>query len=696
MGTDTAEQTWFQRRAAVRVLAAQAKKGDRKAIDNLLRALEDASADVREAAAHGLAGIAEVGDVEVLTMLNKALQDESTDVRSSVLEALGVLAAGDANIITQIAHYATNMEKEQKVRVAALTALRMVGSVYWDSRHELLAPAVQTVADCTLEEDITVAITALGTLSTVAAASRDCAEQAVKASLKSSTPHIRMAALAALATMAPPSDADAITALSGCLTDDDSAVRAAALTALSRVATASDEDVITIICRCTDDKSPVVPVAAYAALRRIAPPGHERACFVAGARGLKHSEKDVRNAAAGMLADVAVRGDCRLMSVVGALLGDINKDVRLAAIASLEVLSEGGNADKGLHEFCKHLHHKAKAVRKEMREVIERLNGRGNREVINACCEGLKNRTRPDIRLDAIWSLQTLCNEADSFASERLAQLFDMEPVDENRRVLILVLATVGKSCPAAILTTAKAFVDAEDIVRDQALETIACVAPGGRRQAVRTLSEMLPLRDMLFEDRPSARLYIMQALEKIGPGCDESCAVDALVERTKDTYPAVRMAALRALEAVAARGNEPAVRAVAALLAVDDAPTRNQAMSRLKHIARPWDRTAALEASRVASTSKWYECRVAALHALAGVIDPGAEGFEQDEQYVPDEVVIERLELLAKQDEYEPVKKAAAEILRHIRDREPMPALGLGSKVYAPLGRSDPMALPD
>jgi len=105
--------------------------------------------------------------------------------------------------------------------------------------------------------------------------------------------------------------------------------------------------------------------------------------------------------------------------------------------------------------------------------------------------------------------------------------------------------------------------------------------------------------------------------------------------------------------------------------------------MIRLRCFAAPWDKQATLAATK-RTACQCYENRIAALHALAGIVDPGA-AVAGEEYLPPDEEVVQQLVHLSVEDDYQPVKRLAASILQHIQSKEPIELAGYGSLLVAP-----------
>jgi len=705
----------------VRALAKEAKRGDSSAVEKVVAALTDESADVREAAARALADLADVGNTEVLDAVAKLLQDASADVRCASLEALSALAGDDVSRIAEAisGKACATAEKELAVRVAALRALQKVANTTQAVDDSSRAAAVQAAAQCASDGEPSVAKAALETLTVVAPPGSEDAVEAARKIFDCKVPLLRAAALTAFAAVAAPGDADAIKEVTVRLEkDEDSDVRAAALHAVAKIADEGDEQIIAVIARYLEDGRIAVRKAALEALLHVSPRGHLGAGLHV-VQGLKDAEAAVRKVAGEVLAGVASPGSPELFDAVGQLLCNGSKDVRTTAVAALSVLGEGPDDQRPLQQVCKHFNHRSKNVRAHMRAVAEQLGGQGSQYVVEACAEGLQDEWREDIRLDALRALKDLGPAGNRLALEKVAHAANEDESPKIRRGALEVLTVLGKKRKVSMLVAAHAMQEHDPEVAQQGFRTMMKVAPTGSVYGLECLIEMLPLPHFEFEDRAERRVIILEAIGHVGVNTNHEGAIEALIERINDLTPSVRLAALDALQRVAKPGNEVVIEAVADMLDNTETETRNLAVERFKFFAEPGDQKAASAAIKRTRSSR-YENRAAALHALAGVLDPGRceatpalsdagtsspSCSKLDVVYwanrlrlsyrscqavahpLVDGEVMSRLLELAVEDEYQPVKTAAMVILHHVETREPLPEGSLASTVYAPLG---------
>mmetsp|Transcript_111560 Transcript_111560/g.356103 ORF Transcript_111560/g.356103 Transcript_111560/m.356103 type:complete len:699 (-) Transcript_111560:15-2111(-) len=680
--------TWFQRRAAVRLLPQQAARGGVEAVSTAKRALlEDASADVREAAALVLRELALEGDREVLERLCTAARTDNADVRCAALGSLASLAGGDPGALACTAELAApGAGQGAEVRSAALAALRQVAEGYWLADRadgfEHVVQAAAVVAGCTREADAALVVPALEALPALAPAAPAAAEEAACTALaRAAVPRSRAAAAAALAELAVAGSEDTLQALLVALEDGDSAVRAAAARAVPRLACTGPggqgESCVRALRALAGDASDEVRAVAVEALSRAAPRGHQPACFTA-VQGLADESAAVRQAAARALLSLAEEGGSDLLlSALGELLAHPEEEVRQASAAVLEEICDPEEDDRVLQQACRHLNHRLRRLRAEARALLERFGGQGHPVVLEACIRGLRCYERDEVRHDAVMALQQFCGGSpDAVACEELAGLVENDPSSANRLAALRVLPAVGQGKEVAVRAAAAALADAEEAVREEAVRAMGILAGAADPRALELLADMLPLPELRPEQRPARRVRVIEAMEALARGSDDAATVEVLAEMTVDFDLDVRLAALRALEAVAARGNELALDAVAALLDCDDPVTCSQAASRFHLFADRWDQEAAFAAMQ-RTQSEACECRLAALQALASVIDPGRGPADVYEE--PEEEVLAQLRHLSEADPHPPLRSAAAALLRHVEERRPVGPLSEG-----------------
>lgn len=691
-----AGDSWFQRRAAVRARAKDAERGSKEVVAELVGYLGDKSSDVREAACRGLMTVAERGDAATVAALLAAVTtDDSSDVRAAALEALGSLAASSPEVVALVSATASSAAADTQVRVAALVALGVMAGEYWleggDGEGEeatSLAAAVAVLAACAGGADPALARAALAALPAAAPADPAAAAEAVMRSLQSASPHVRIAALAAHAALALPGEASALDVVVARLSDTDSDVRSAAAATVARVVSEGDVRAVAALTSASRDSSAAVRAAALLALVTVSPRGHDGTTQVALA-GLRDPEVETRKAALAAFTAVAKRDDQSLVRAVGDLLASRDQPARLAGIAALQAICDP-QSDRGLKELCKKLNHDRKAVRADMRKALVEQKAHNKGWVLDACAAGLRDTTKTEIRFDALLSTQELCTEGDDMVASHLAIIVQQDKEPQNRRVAMQVLATAGKGCQDASRAAAEAMYEQDPEMREEALTTIMRATTCGDRFTIDCLVDMLPLSQIEFEKRAARRLDILKALATVAHGSDDRIALEALVERTQDLDIGVRSAALSTLLKVATKGNDVAINAAAELLLHDHPETRKEAIARFRFFADPWDPKAVRAALR-GTSSDWYESRVASLHALAGVVNPGFLTSGEPSPAASDSdlkrFLFARLGELAEKDEYQPVKTAATNVLKHLDSGAPIPFLDNGSMTVAELG---------
>mmetsp|Transcript_96823 Transcript_96823/g.152573 ORF Transcript_96823/g.152573 Transcript_96823/m.152573 type:complete len:607 (-) Transcript_96823:85-1905(-) len=483
--------------------------------------------------------------------------------------------------------------------------------------------------------------------------------------------------------------------------EQDSDVRAAALTALTSVAMEKDDQVIDLLCSSLEDHSSSVRRASYSLIPEVVQRGHHLT-GISLVKGFKDENTDVRKSAVASFAAIAEKSDTVLMNTAGKVLECANRDFRSAALMALEAVSV--DSDLALAEVCKRLNHKSKHVRRHMLEAVARLNGASHPLVIAACVEALQDSSHEDVRFDALRALDSLFPKGNKLTLEHVARTASEDYVTRNQCFALQLLCKMGKGRRVAMLVAASALGERDADVVQQGFKTLIEVSPPGSNYALECLVELLPLRHLQLQERVDRRLYIIDAMMQIGSGTKHEASIQALTERIEDLNPSVRSIALEALQSIAGVGNARAVEAVANLLLSRDADMRALAVSRLQLFAAPFDPIAARAAIKH-TASEHFETRVAALHALAGIINPSrimSLDFKLGLEYAserlhlsrassslewPQTEVLSRLEALASYDEYQPVKAAASTILTYLHKWEPIPSDGLGSVVYAPLG---------
>lgn len=688
-----AGDSWFQRRAAVRARAKEAERGSTETIAEIIGYLSDKSLDVRVAACRALVAIAERGDSDSVAALRKAaVSDESSDVRAAAIEAMGSVAACAPDNVALISSVVANSGMEMPVRVAALAAFGAMAGDYWleggvceGEEFASLATGVGVVAVCASGPEATLAKAALAVLPAAAPANPGIAAEAVGKALQSSTPHVRVAALAAHAALVQPGDASALNVAVGMLRDADSDVRRAAAATVAQVACQGDDKVVTALTAASRDSCSVVRTAVLQALAIVSSIAHDGATQVALA-ALRDSEAEVRKAALAAFSTVARRDDQTLVRAVGDLLASKDQPARLGGIAALQSLC-GSRSDHGLKEVCKKVNHQSKGVRADMRRALVDLGAHDNPWVLDACAAGLRDSTKTEIRFDALLAIRELCTKGNEMVARHLMEIVRGDREPQNRRLAMNVLATAGYGCRSTSEAAATAMFEKDQEMRAEALATIVRATPSGDRFTIVCLVDMLPLSEIEFKDRAERRLDILKALASVAHGSDDECALQALVERTQDLDARVRSAALLTLQKVATRGNEVAINAAAELLQHADPATRKEAISRFRFFAEPWDPRAVRAALR-GTSSDWWENRVASLHALAGIVNPslGAPSGPSSDNDLK-RFLLARLGELAQSDEYQPVKTAAANVLRHLESGTPIPFLDDGGMTVAVLG---------
>lgn len=669
----------------------------------------DEAAEVRSAAARALADVAEPGNAEALGALCEALGDDSVEVGCAALESLGALATGggsqsDRALERMAAAAHTNAASTPTLRKTALAALlRALGMPGGQTSQSL--PILEATLACVGDEEPSVAEAALRLLPLAAPANPEEASNSATAALyggcapaAAKAPRVRCAALAAHGTLAPRGDDGAIEAAAAFLEEGNSEVRAAALDAVARIANVGDAHAISLALARVEqtaggvgarETSSDVRKAALEALGRLAPRGHERALRSA-VQGLKDTDVQLRKAARATIEALAPEEvDEELIAALAELLAHSDSQVRTTAIDALQSVRIGEEGkQRVVREICLRMHDRNRDVRRDMRKAALKLAGRGCPFVVLSLCDGLRPSEHEETKLDAARALPSLAEERDKDACDALARAADIDPSAKVRFTALQILAHMGKGRKASVRAAARALMSLEVGVREQALATLQAVLGNNGDYATDLLVEQLPLVNLEHNQRMGPRLHILQAIELAGVGTEDEDAIAALAERLEDRDSGVRVAALSALEKVAGRGgNEIALRGVAALFTCKCNETRKKAALHYRFLAHPWDHKAARIALE-ATAAEWWEHRLAALHALAAVVDPGS-GPEGEPYREPPEDVMARLEELSQRETHHPVKTVATAILQKVRKREAIPMSGYGTMMVVPMSDS-------
>lgn len=362
----------------------------------------------------------------------------------------------------------------------------------------------------------------------------------------------------------------------------------------------------------------------------------------------------VRAAAASALPSIVPSRDPAALKALGALLQDeTSPDARVAAVQAAAQVSDG--EEKLLAQIC------------EMAEGDPAFSVRA------AAIEALSSWSSAS----ALRSLVHCLTADHGLVRKAASEVLQRRPSGELLKALRPLLADERQEVRHAALEVVEAhrtdeacaevchlLLDVNEDIRYDALQSLQRLASLAGLAGVIQHLVALPVDNLKDQDRVSARLQQIKAIEAIAKDSGEPEAVATLAELTVDLAAAVRLAALGALKAVARRGNEVAIDATAALLSCDDVATQEQALATFRVISKRLSAEAMTAAARQ-STADAQEDRILALLAVASAVQ-----FREAHALLPPQVLAQ-LQLTAAEDGSAEVRQLAATILQALEAGE-------------------------
>eukprot|EP00931_Biecheleriopsis_adriatica_P023539 TRINITY_DN14848_c0_g1_i1.p1 TRINITY_DN14848_c0_g1~~TRINITY_DN14848_c0_g1_i1.p1 ORF type:complete len:645 (+),score=128.86 TRINITY_DN14848_c0_g1_i1:68-2002(+) len=336
-----ADSEMIVRLAAVSCLAQLSKRGDEKATSAVVRRLKDSSALVRVAAVRALATLAEKDSQPVLFALVQRLSDIHSSVRVASVETLAVLCqASNSRVINALVQSLS--DKCPEVRAATIEVLPKFGK---SAQSEILIAvtsqtkskndsirndAVKHLLQTIKEGNAQVISQIPARLQNANWAVKVTVCNALPAHLSAADADVRLAALCGITKLSEKRDSQAAAAIAACLRDVD-----------TRVA----EEAWTCIASRLDERDPDVRRIALESLAAVAPKTCSKQVVAAVTAHLGDSNRHVQAAAIASLAALAASGDYEAVLAWCACLKDEDPEFRIATLEALPCMVSGSHEE---------------------------------------------------------------------------------------------------------------------------------------------------------------------------------------------------------------------------------------------------------------------------------------------------------------------------------------------------------------
>lgn len=363
---------------------------------------------------------------------------------------------------------------------------------------------------------------------------------------------VRRHAVAELGRTALPGEERAIQAAAEGMQDDDAGVRQAAVQALAKAAGEDSTRAVNEAIVRLKHSAPGVRITALEALATVAEHGSARVVESIMAC-LDDEVVGVRAAAFKVLGCLAPRGDRPTISALIKKIEDPRGDVRTAAGETFVVVA--GNDQYGNALLREHLRHDRPEIRCFALELLPNIAPQGNDASIVAVLP-LLNDESSRVRDCTVNALARLGRSGDQRVVDALCHLLQHAKADFRKVGIHALPKLVGKGNPQALSAVSACLSHQDSNVRKASYEAFAGIA-NADDNAIKLAAQGLE------DDHHEVRKVAAHTLATVAGRKGNPCAVEAVIARLTHTYSDVRIAAVRALLEVTAKGDELAIAAL-------------------------------------------------------------------------------------------------------------------------------------